>query len=121
MIETNLPSAESELKEVINLFPKNDELVIKHKFTETPGKYSNLVTLAGKAYAFCNLSHDPKDEILKKRLIKRYAKLSLYRALSAYYGMTTLLKIGIILNLTILVVDIFRTVWGWRNGRREEA
>ena len=75
MIETNLPSAESELKEVINLFPKNDELVIKHKFTETPGKYSNLVTLAGKAYAFCNLSHDPKDEILKKRLIKRYAKL----------------------------------------------
>lgn len=86
MIETNLPSAESELKEVINLFPKNDELVIKHKFTETPGKYSNLVTLAGKAYAFCNLSHDPKDEILKKRLIKRYAKLSLYRALSAYYG-----------------------------------
>ncbi len=41
--------------------------------------------------------------------------------LSAYYGMTTLLKIGIILNLTILIVDIFRTVWGWRNGRREEA
>ena len=88
MIETNLPSAESELKEVINLFPKNDDLVIKHKFTETPGKYLNLITLAGKAYAFCNLSHEPKEEILKKRLIKRYAKLSLYRALSAYYGIT---------------------------------
>jgi uncharacterized membrane protein len=41
--------------------------------------------------------------------------------LSAYYGMTTLLKIGIILNLIILVVDIFRTVWEWQNGRREEA
>lgn len=41
--------------------------------------------------------------------------------LSMCYGMTTLLKIGIILNLVILVADIFRTVWEWKNGRREEA
>ena len=41
--------------------------------------------------------------------------------LSLYCGMTTLLKVGIILNLAVLVADIFRTVRGWQNGRREEA
>ena len=41
--------------------------------------------------------------------------------LSLYCGMTTLLKIGIILNLAVLVADIFRTVRGWQNGRREDA
>ena len=39
--------------------------------------------------------------------------------LSAYYGMTTLLKIGIILNLALLVVDIFRTVWGKRRSVKQ--
>ena len=41
--------------------------------------------------------------------------------LSLYCGMTTLLKVGIILNLAVLIADIFRTVRGWQNGRREEA
>lgn len=85
-LTTNLAFAESELNEVVRLFPKDESLKINHKFTETEGKYSNLVLINGKAYAFCNLSHNPETELLKKRLIKRYAKLSVYRALSSFYG-----------------------------------
>ena len=87
-LNTNLAFAENELNEVIRLFPQAESLKITHTFTETEGKYSNLVLLNGKAYAFCNLSHNPQTEILKKRLIKRYAKLALYRALSSYFGIS---------------------------------
>lgn len=84
-LTTNLAFAENELNEVVRLFPKDENLKINHKFTETEGKYLNVVLLNGKTYAFCNLSHNPETELLKKRLIKRYAKLAVYRALSAFY------------------------------------
>ena len=59
-LNTNLAFAENELNEVIRLFPQAESLKITHTFTETEGKYSNLVLLNGKAYAFCNLSHNPQ-------------------------------------------------------------
>ena len=85
MIETNLEFLLSELKEVENLFDGGDSLKIRHKFTESENKFVNTVTVNGKIYAYGNLVGAFKDDIEKKRLVKRYAKLSLYKGLSKYF------------------------------------
>ena len=85
MIETNLEFLLSELKEVGNLFDGGDSLKIRHKFTESENKFVNTVTVNGKIYAYGNLVGAFKDDIEKKRLVKRYAKLSLYKGLSKYF------------------------------------
>ena len=85
MIDTDLKFLESELKEVINLFDGGDELNIRHRFKESENKFVNTITANGKIYAYGNLTGEIADEIEKKRLLKRYAKLSLYKALSKYF------------------------------------
>ena len=85
MIDTDLKYLESELKEVINLFDGADALTIRHRFKESENKLVNTVTVNGKIYAYGNLTGEITDEIEKKRLVKRYAKLSLYKALSKYF------------------------------------
>ena len=85
MISTDLTFLESELKEVINLFDGACDLTVRHRFTECENKFVNTVTVNGKVYAYGNLTGNITDEIEKKRLIKRYAKLSLYKALSKFY------------------------------------
>ena len=85
MIDTNLEFLLSELKEVENLFEGADLLKIRHKFTESENKFVNTVTVNGKIYAYGNLVLGIKDDIEKKRLLKRYAKLSLYKGLSKYF------------------------------------
>ena len=87
MIDTNLPDFESELIEVINLFG-GDELKIRHRFTESENKFVNTVTVNGKVYAYGNLVRNLSGEIEKKRLMKRYAKLSLYKGISAFLNKT---------------------------------
>ena len=87
MIDTNLPDFESELIEVINLFG-GDELKIRHRFTESENKFVNTVTVNGKVYAYGNLVRNISGDIEKKRLMKRYAKLSLYKGISAFLGKT---------------------------------
>ena len=82
MIDTNLNFCESELMEVVNLFEGATDMRIRHRFTQNENKFVNTVTLDGKVYAYGNLVGEIKDEIEKKRLVKRYAKLSLYKALS---------------------------------------
>ncbi len=86
MITTDLPQFESDLKEVINLFSDGDGLNIRHRFSDTDNKIVNTITINGKVYAYGNLVKNYDDEIQKKRLRKRYAKLSLYKALVAYTG-----------------------------------
>lgn len=86
MIDTDLKYLESELKEVINLFETGDNLTIKHRFKEGDGKVVNTVTVNGKVYAYGNLVSVNADELERKRLIKRYAKLSLYKALSRFFN-----------------------------------
>jgi len=86
MIDTNLEFLLSELKEVINLFDGGNDLNIRHRFTESENKFVNSVTANGKIYAYGNLVGKVEDQIEKKRLVKRYAKLSLYKALSKYFG-----------------------------------
>lgn len=85
MIDTNLPQFESDLKEVVNLFGDADVIKIKHRFSESEKKFVNTVTVDGKVYAYGNLVIITDDEIEKKRLMKRYAKLSLYKALSKHF------------------------------------
>ena len=82
MIDTDLKYLESELKEVINLFDDGENLNITHRFKQSDGKVVNTVTINGKVFAYGNLIGNVNDEIIEKRLIKRYAKLSMYKALS---------------------------------------
>ena len=85
MIDTNLEFCKNELVEVLNLFENADECRLRHRFTETENKVVNTVTVNGQVYAYGNLIRFD-DEIERKRLIKRYAKLSLYKALSKSLG-----------------------------------
>ncbi|MBE5737988.1 MAG: coproporphyrinogen dehydrogenase HemZ [Clostridiales bacterium] len=82
MIDTDLKYLESELKEVINLFDDGENLNIKHRFKSNDDKVVNTITINGKVFAYGNLIGKELDSITEKRLIKRYAKLSLYKALS---------------------------------------
>ena len=84
MIDSNLEFCLSELDEVINLFEGAQETRIRHRLTEGEGKLVNTITINGKIYAYGNL-FSFEDELERKRLVKRYAKLSLYKALSKYY------------------------------------
>jgi len=86
MIDTDLTFCQSELIEVINLFENADEsLKVKHRFKEGEGKVVNTVTVNGKVFAYGNIVKGFENDIEKKRLIKRYAKLSIYKALSKFF------------------------------------
>lgn len=86
MIDTNLEFLQSELQEVVNLFDGADDIKIRHRFSENENKFVNTVTLNGKVYAYGNLVDVKGGEIEKKRLVKRFAKLSLYKGLSRLTG-----------------------------------
>lgn len=87
MIETDLTKFLPDLLEVENLFKEYGTIDIRHKFTDGGTKIVNTVIVNGKAYAYGSYIGD-RDEITRKRLIKRYAKLSLYRTLSHVYGVS---------------------------------
>ncbi len=84
MIDTPLKFCESELNEVINIFDGGDKLTIRHLFSEKEDRVVNTIVVGGQSYAYGNLMKGVDDPIVKKRLIKRYAKLSLYKALSRH-------------------------------------
>lgn len=86
MIETPLTGFESDLREVTTAFGVDDALRIKHLFKESPDRLINTFVINGQSYAYGNLIPEISDQIVKKRLIKRYAKLSLYKALARSLG-----------------------------------
>lgn len=86
MIETDLAFCENDLKETYFSVAGKDDIPVRHIFSEKENKVVNTVVVGGKAYAYGNLLIGYKDETDKKRLIKRYAKLSVYKALSAFTG-----------------------------------
>ncbi len=88
MINTDLKFCESELKEVINMFDGASELSVRHLFAEKNDRLVNTVVINGKSYAYGNLVEKSDDPLKHKRYVKRYAKLSLYKALSLYLGKT---------------------------------
>ena len=85
MINTNLPKIEKELLEVLNIFKSANDLEVKHTFKQAENKLVNTITINGKIYAYGNLVSFDND-VLKERLVKRFSKLSLYKALSAFTG-----------------------------------
>ena len=85
MIDTELKFLENDIAEVINLFVDKDSVNLRHRFTESENKIVNTITVNGRVFAYGNLITLPNDEIVRKRLIKRYAKLSVYKALSKVF------------------------------------
>lgn len=85
MIDTELKFLENDIAEVINLFADKDSVNLRHRFTESENKIVNTITVNGRVFAYGNLITLPNDEIIRKRLIKRYAKLSVYKALSKVF------------------------------------
>lgn len=85
MIDTNQPEFENDLKEVVSAFCDCQTINVRHRFKESENKIVNTVTINGKVYAYGNLIKPFKDEIERKRILKRYAKLSLYKGLSKFF------------------------------------
>ncbi len=86
MIDTELKYLENELADVVKLFFDVKQVNLLHRCKITEEKVVNTVTVNGNVFAYGNLIKFTGDEIEKKRLIKRYAKLSVYKALSKYTG-----------------------------------
>lgn len=84
MIETQLEYLKNDLEEVLTAFGVSNDIKIKHLFQKTENKLVNTIVINGKSYAYGNLIHYFGDETVEKRLIKRFSKLSLYKALSLY-------------------------------------
>ena len=87
MIDTDLTAFSADLQEEITPFGIAEDERVRHRFTENGDKIVNTVTVFGKTFAFGTLV-SPVDETDRKRLIKRYAKLSIYKALSKTTGKT---------------------------------
>ena len=55
MIDTDLKAFESDLNEVLNLFPDSENIKVRHAFKEGDGKVVNTVTVNGSVFAYGNL------------------------------------------------------------------
>ena len=86
MIDTELKHLENDILEVVNLFTTADNINLRHRFSFTENKIVNTITINGSVYAYGNLLTLPKYEIVRKRLIKRYTKLSVYKALCKVFN-----------------------------------
>lgn len=86
MIDTDLKFLESEFKEQLAFFPEGEQLRVRHRFSQKENRVVNTVTVNGQTYAYGNLITPTGDETERKRIIKRYAKLSLYKAVSKFTG-----------------------------------
>ena len=82
MLKTDVTEFTPDLLEVISLFGNPDDFNVRHMFKENDGRIVNTVVLNGQCYSFGNLVGTFKDDIERKRILKRYAKLSVYKAFS---------------------------------------
>ena len=80
MITTNYEWLLPELMDVVRLFSGAEDLEIRHTCADVQNKFM----LGGKTYSYAK-DFDPKSELERKSLVKRYAKLSLYELLSAHF------------------------------------
>lgn len=84
MIETDLVKLLPDLTEVENLFKEYGEINARHQFSDGGDRIVNTIIINGKAYAFGAFIGNP-EPIVRKRLIKRYAKLALFKALAKVF------------------------------------
>ena len=85
MIETDLIKFLPDLTEVENLFKEYGDIAVRHKFSDGGDRVVNTIIVNGKAYAFGAFIGN-QDPVTRKRLIKRYAKLALFKALTKVFG-----------------------------------
>ena len=81
MITSSLDWLVPELMDIIRLFSAED-LKITHGFEEEGGQFCNTFSFGGREYVYRDT---PRSPIAYKSLVKRTAKLSLYKLLSAFY------------------------------------
>lgn len=87
IIKTDFEKLEAELLEESRFFDAPEDLEVIHTHAHENGKFINKITVGGKEYNFEN-SHPYDGELEFIRYEKRYAKLSLYNALSDYLGVS---------------------------------
>ncbi len=87
IIKTDFEKLEAELLEESRFFDAPEDLEVVHTHAYENGKFINKITVGGKEYNFEN-SHPYDGELEFIRYEKRYAKLSLYNALSDYLGVS---------------------------------
>ena len=87
IIKTDFEKLEAELLEESRFFEAPEDLEVIHTHAYENGKFINKITVGGKEYNFEN-SHPYDGELEFIRYEKRYAKLSLYNALSDYLGVS---------------------------------
>ena len=83
-LTTDCTFLENELLDAARLF-KNRPLSIVHAFRFSDGVFYNHFQIDGENFAFQDKAEVP-DELLFKRLERRFAKLRLYEILSEKYG-----------------------------------
>ncbi len=84
MLTTNCIFLENELLDVARLF-KNRPQSIDHAFRYSEGVFFNDFTVDGRQFSFKDTGQ-VCDELIYKRLERRFAKLRLYEILSEKYG-----------------------------------
>ena len=87
MLTTNLDFLHPELMDVVRLFEGAEDMGISHAVAYEGGAFVNTVTADGRAFSARDEA-SWADELHYKSLVKRYAKLALYDALSAVTGVT---------------------------------
>lgn len=82
--DTNI---QADLMDVVRLFEGAEELEIVHENEFSGGVFTDRFRIGGEEFRFANAA-EPRSELERKSLLKRYAKLSLYRILSERFGKT---------------------------------
>ena len=83
MVTTNCAFLENEISDIVRLFPDQPN-EITHRFDCEGDCFYNRFTVDGEVFSFEDRGQ-VRDEILFKRLERRFAKLHLYEILSKKY------------------------------------
>ena len=84
MLSTNSEYLRPEIMDVIRAFGCEEE-DFTHYFSFTGGKFFNSIEYKGSFHDFEN-EYKVEDEVVFRRLAKRYAKLAFYKVLSEVKG-----------------------------------
>ena len=84
MVTTDIERLEGELNEVLNEFTQAQNLNINLTFCENGREFTYTLTEDGQNFTY-TFEVDFNNELERKRVMKRYAKLCLYRYLSSKF------------------------------------
>ena len=84
MIACSQPWLEPELMDVVRLFEGADALEISQETAQNGTTFQNSILFDGKKFSFTD-EEEFSSALEKKSLIKRFAKLALYKTLSEYF------------------------------------